>query len=228
MKRKCSNSGFTLIEVLISVAIISVIMVLVWQTTAQSIKGKQKAEKRYQTYHEARVSIDKIVQDISMAFLIKGEAHLGKKQGIAQMKTVFKGEESELNFDSMSNVRLFSNSRQSEECEIGYKVEPDPENHDWLKLMRRQAKNIDDKPEDGGDWLELITRVKRFQLEYYDGQKFEWQSSWNSENTEGGTLPRAVRVTLALEDFRDPKEEMVFQTIAFVEMYSYHQHDYLH
>ena len=217
---RATRSGFTLIEVLVSVALVAVIMLLIWQTTGQTLNAKQRIEKRDELYHNAHVSVDKMVQDISMAFLVNGPSHTGQRQGSPQIKTVFKGEDASLYFASLAHLRLFSGSRETEGSEMGYKVEQDPDNRDFLILMRRESKWMDDKPEEGGVWLPLASRVKKLKIEYYDGRKFDWQSSWNTESDTGMKLPRAVRISIDFDNPDNPDEDTSITTTALLEMYN--------
>lgn len=216
---RTNQSGFTLIEILISVALISLIMLMIWQTTSQTLSAKRRMEKRDAVFHSARVSMDKIVQDFSQAFLLKGDSHLGKKQGSPVLKTVFKGDADQASLASLSHLRLFSGSKESESAEVGYKLEQDPEKNDFFVLMRRESKEIDNNPEEGGVWIPLAKGVKKLSFEYYDGTKFDWKNSWNSESIEKEQLPRAVRIQLVFEDPGKPEKELPFTTVALVEMY---------
>ncbi|MDO8493756.1 MAG: type II secretion system protein GspJ [Deltaproteobacteria bacterium] len=214
------NAGFTLIEVMISVALVSAVMVLIWQGTRQSINSKRISEERQAIYHYARVSIDKITDDLSMAFLVDGSAHLGQNQGTAATKTIFKGEEEQLSFPSLSHLRLFNNAKESESAEIGYRLEKDEEDPNFYKLERRESKRIDENPDEGGIWITIAEKVKSFSLEYYDGKKFDWVASWNSESTEKNQLPRAVRVKLNLGHPNRAEEEFPFATTVFLQLYA--------
>lgn len=213
------KKGFTLIEVLISVALVSVIMMMIWQTTSQTISAKRRVEKREELYHSARVAMDKMMQDLSMAYLVRGNPHWGSKQGSPQLKTVFKGDADGFQFTSLSHLRLFKGSRESEGTEIGYRLERDPDDRDFLVLQRREAKGIDGNPDEGGAWVSLASRVKAFQAEYYDGGKFDWISSWDSESTEKEKLPRAVRLKLVFEDPGRKDEELPFTTTVLIGMH---------
>lgn len=215
-----SDKGFTLIEVLVAVGLVSVIMLLIWQTTAQTINAKQRIEKRNEIYHNARVAVDKMVQDVSMAFLLGNLSHTGQRQGSPQMKTVFKGEAESLEFASLAHRRLYRESRESEGAEIGYKVERDPDNRDLYRLMRRESKWIDGDPEEGGGWFPLAEKVKGLKLEYYDSKKWDWTGSWNTESDTGLRLPRAVKIMLAFQNPDNPDEDITVTTVAWIEMYN--------
>lgn len=211
------SSGFTLLEVLISVALVSMIMAMIWQTTSQSISAKKRIETRQEFYHTARVALDKLNQDLSQAFLVAGPMHTGTRQGSPLLQTVFDGDSDSLTFASLSHVRLFQGSRESESAEIGYKIESDPEGDDSV-LMRRESREVDNRPEDGGAWMAIANRLKSFKAEYYDGEKQDWKSSWNSESSEKGKLPRAVKVELVFVHPARPDEEIPFTTMILVGM----------
>ncbi|MBI5298953.1 MAG: prepilin-type N-terminal cleavage/methylation domain-containing protein [Deltaproteobacteria bacterium] len=215
------SSGFTLIEVLVSVSLVSVIMLMIWQTTAQTINARQRIDKRNEVYHNARVSAEKMVQDISMAFLLANTpAEQGQRQGSPQIKTAFKGDSETLQFSSLAHLRLFKNARESDSCNIGYKLESDPDNRDLLILMRRESKWLTDKPDEGGIWIPLAEKVKKIKFEYYDGRKYEWQSSWNTESDTMSRLPRAVKVTFDFENPDNKDEDISLATVAWIGMYS--------
>lgn len=197
----------------------AVIMLLIWTTTSQSISGKKRVEERDAVYHLARVAMDKITQDLTMAFLLEETAHGGVRQGAPQVKTVFFGEADRIHFVSLSHLRLFQTAKESESAEIGYRLESDPETRGFAQLLRRESKTMDGQPEEGGVWIPLATQVKELVLEYYDATQFDWKSSWNSESGEKGKLPRAVRVRLSFADPKDPDEKLVFTTVALVGMY---------
>lgn len=216
-----SSKGFTLIEILISVAIVSVVMVMIWQTTGQSIAAKKKVEMRDAVFHSARVAVAKMVMDIEQAVLLQGGQHLGQKQGSPLLKTVFKGESDQLHFTSLAHLRLFRDAPESEGCEIGYRLERDPESRDHYLLLRRESKWIDAQPEEGGVWVPLAKKVKEIKFDYWDGRQFDWKSSWNSESTEKDQLPRAVRIVLKLEHPLRPDEEWPFQTTVLIGMHNH-------
>ena len=214
------KKGFTLIEVLISIAILSGVMLLLWQITNQTIRAKTAAEKREALYHTARVSMNKMMLDFSQSFLLDGKGQWGLKQGAEAVKTEFRGSDAAVHFASLSHQRLFQGAYESESAEIGYRLESDPDAPDLYRLLRRESKIVDDRPDDSGVWIPLAEGVKRCSFQYYDGEKFDWLSTWNSEGSEKGRLPRAVKIDLILEDPKNSEEDFPFETIVFVEMYA--------
>lgn len=222
--KRTTGNGFTLIEVLVAVSLLAVIMTLVWTTTSQSLRARERIEARSEVYHEARVTLAKIQRDFSMAFLVLLPEDLGKKGDHVAMKTAFHGQDSgkedSVYFDSMDHLRLFRSSRESETCEVGYKVEKNSEDSHLFQLMRRESPWVDEHPDEGGDWIVLSDHLTGLNLEYYDATKKEWTGEWNSESDiQKNRLPRAVRITITLPDPDQEGEDLTFQTVALVEMY---------
>lgn len=214
------SAGFSLLEVLVAIAILSFIMMATYQVTSQTIQAKKRLGKMSEAYHAARSSMDRMVQDLSMAFLLEGKPHLGQKQGGDQLKTLFKGDDSGLAFTALSHMRLFQNARESEESEVGYKLERDEENRDAYVLMRREQAPLDKNPEEGGLWLPFASGVKKWKLEFYSDKQNDWQSSWNTASEPEPRLPRAVRITMTFLHPLQEDKELTFTTIAMVGLHA--------
>lgn len=209
--RNCN--GFSLLEILIAVAILAIVLLLTYQTSSQTLKTKKRIEEKELVYHAGRVAMEKMTLDIAQAFLVTTKEHQGDAQGSPLMKTVFKGDESSLYFASLSHIRLFRDSKESEQTEIGYHLERDPDS-DGQILERREAPFVDANPEEGGRWIPLTEGVKELKLEYYDGEQDDWVSSWDSNFDKKDRLPKGVRIRLTLRHPSSDEKEIVLSTIA--------------
>lgn len=219
--------GFTLLELLVSISILALMMTVIYQTTMRTAKAKARAEARASQVHDARVTLTKAGLDLSMAFLLRTPEHLGLKRGSPSMKTIFRGinnwDQDRLYFTTLSHRRLFKGARESEQCEVEYKVEADPKDPTQFQLVRRESKEIDDKPEEGGVWVPLLSGLKKFNVSFYDPVKKEWTEEWNSEaDVRKERLPRAVKLTLVFPDPVTPKSERekIYSTVALVGLYA--------
>lgn len=215
-RERLNKKGFSLLEILIAVAILAVVLMLTYQTSSQTLKTKKRIEAKEMVYHTARITMEKMVNDISQAFLVTTKEHQGDSQGSPLMKTLFKGDESSIHFSALSHLRLFRDSKESEQTEIGYKIERDSGGGDWQNLERREAPFIDTKPEDGGKWFPLASQVKELKFEYYDGKQHDWVSSWNSDSDKKDYLPKAVRIRLTFKHPNSEEKEIVLSTIAML------------
>lgn len=214
------NRGFTLLEVLIGTAILSMMVFMIWTVTSTTMNAEDRVAKRDRVYQMARIALRRVTEDINMAFLVSKEDLLGKTRDGAKRETAFigddKGDFDTLDFNSFSNWRMFRNIKESDQSEVGYKVEQDPE-EEVYKLMRRQNAHIDDDVAEGGKSYPVAEGLTAFQLSYYDPSTNEWTENWNSKEVDQkNKLPKAVKITLEFKDPDDAEEPISFSTIAII------------
>lgn len=204
-----TDRGFTLIEVLLAVFIGSIVLTVLYASFFQITKAKDRIEEELDLYHEARVVISKITNDLTTAF----------PRGLVNSQTtnittpfffgVKEGDHSKLVFTSLSRTPT-QNSRESDQTLISYFLEP-VQDSDLFALIRRDNPTLE--PETGGTQYALSERVVGFNLTYVanspvDGVTQESASEWNSNETL--SLPIAVNVNLIM---RNPRgENIVFNT----------------
>ena len=68
------RGGFTLIEVMIAIAITAVIMTLIWSSSGQSLRAKERIENRDMVFHAGGVALRKLSEDLVMAFVVRSAA----------------------------------------------------------------------------------------------------------------------------------------------------------
>lgn len=229
------QNGFTLIEVLVSIAILSFIMVALWSSTSQSLDAKERFERRDGIFHEGRVALRKISDDLNMAFIIKAPAERDKTTGVAPTTaeiatrprpiTFFiaddNGERDEIRFTSLSNLRLFRNAKESEQIKVRYYIAESEEDPGVLNLVRTYSPWLDDQNTVEGITYILAENVREFNLEYYDLRKQEWVRTWDTAQLDWkDRLPRAVRVMLSFPDPDDDTKSIVMSTATMVPLSS--------
>ncbi|MFH1875118.1 MAG: type II secretion system protein GspJ [Pseudomonadota bacterium] len=202
-----AQKGFTLLEVMVSIAIVAMIMLLVWSSTNQTLDSKERVEYRDAIYQNGRIAFQKMTDDLAMAFLIKQPP---VRTGINPRPTTFfigedEGNRDKLRFTSFSHMRFFKGAKESDQCKIAYEVMPDPEDYNVFNLVRREQAYLDAETTLETKPYIVAENIEDFELEYYDYRKDEWVKSWDSENIDyAGKIPRAVRMLLS---FPDPDEE---------------------
>jgi len=202
-------AGFTLLEIVISVAILVVILTIVYNTFNSSIKAFSAMENQGDAYAQARIVLNRMSEEIGSIYF----STQNPKTGLP--KTGLLGEDRDeddlpfdaLHFTSLSHIRWVKDSRESELCEIGYYLEKDNETGESF-LFRREDWNVDGTLEEGGRPLELAEGVDGLNFRYYDGK--EWADEWDSRIT--GTLPKAVEIVLVM---RDPRRGRISFTSIF-------------
>ncbi len=210
------QKGFTLIEVVIVVAILALLSSTIYAIMSQTADSKTRIEAQDEIFHKVRLTFVRMVQDISSAYL-EGQGHKSSSQ---KMKTVFVGKDLKpfggLTFSAFAHLRLYADLDESDQCEIAYYVEQDSDT-DTYSLMRRESKRIDEEPEEGGDIYVLMEDIAGLEFEYYDAKEDEWKREWDSEGLdEKDQLPSAVRISIKFVDTM--KRDIELTQIALIPM----------
>ncbi|HUB05483.1 MAG TPA: type II secretion system protein GspJ [Myxococcales bacterium] len=192
--------GFTLLEALISLAIMAFMGALIWGSFGPSWQLKETVEQQADRDAEIRLAMNRMAREISMAYLSNDY----DKTRYRQMLTVFDGrhnagDHDTLTFTSLSHQRLYENALESDESLIQYKLVENPQISGQVDLVRREKTVMDDEPERGGTEDVLCEDVQGLQLLYWDPVKMEWEEDWNTLDVErANTLPFRVKITLLI------------------------------
>ena len=220
-----TSKGFTLIEILIAVAISALILTIIYGSYAASINTMNACRESADINQMARLALDRISEDISCALTSSTNENL---QFVGKDSEELEGTPMDtLDFTSTNCLALFRGARECGICEIGYCIKQAPSEALWGRgtstpltgqesdsdrfvLLRREQSPPDKEPFSGGEFLGLAEEIKELDFEYYDGKK--WLSQWGPNEREA--LPSAVKISLTFQD----KEGMpsTFSTIAFI------------
>ncbi len=198
------RGGFTLLEALISLAIMALMGGLIWGSFGPSWRLKETVEAQAERDMGIRLAMSRMAREISMAFLSNDY----DKARYREMLTRFDGEHGagdhdRLLFASVSHERLYENALESDQSIIEYKLleSQDPQRVGQMDLVRREKTVFDDEPDRGGDVEVLCEDVQGIRFRYWDAVKSEWVEDWNSRDVErAGTLPLRVQIALVVGD----------------------------
>ena len=195
--------GITLLEVLVSVAILAMVSVLIYGAFDGMTRAKKGVGRVNQRYREGRLAIRRLAREIPAAFI---SGHQPINQTLIVRETLFVGENStpadRLNFTSFSHRRFLADTHESDQNEISYFGSADPDVSDKTDLARREQIGIDLEADRGGAVQVLAEDIDLFDLEYLDPISGLWQDRWDSTSTmaQMGRLPLQVKVTLVLRN----------------------------
>jgi len=197
-----NKSGFTLIEILVALAIFSFIAIGTATAVTRSLKVKRMIESQWQSVHAIRTAIMVMNRDIYLAFHKLSAARpfgFGASDRDKWFRSYFKGKLNTIQFSSLSNRRLYASTHESELAEVEYKLTSDAEILDRQNLSRRTTPFIDDNPEEGGKFLVLLESVKDLKFRYFDKANDRWSEDWDSSHSDfRNRFPDAVEVTITL------------------------------
>ena len=202
--------GFTLLELLVAVAVLAMISTLIYGAFSGMRNSKEGVSRLGDRYHEGRESLRRITRELQSAYISK---HLPIDQSTAQLFTAFKGSRGtpgdRVDFNSFSNRRFDRDSHLSDQCELSYYSSRDPKNPDVVDLVRRIDTTPDLEFDSGGRVDVLATDIDLFDLEYLDPMTGLWTEQWDTTQATGqlDRLPLQVRITLVLNGGRRRGED---------------------
>ncbi len=235
MSRKGSTSGiirpgcggFTLLEVLLAMAILAVILSVIYATFTTAENSVAQAEAMRDETDLARSLLTRLSTDIANAYYRPTTALpmflCGRKVEVDNPEG---GEKLRHDSISLTTVTNFPRpgTREMELWEVGYffREKENPEGRRY-SLVRREKRELskDIAPLQGGDEYELTDRVESLQIRYLAGSaqaasaaSLTWSDTWNCGSAQAcvgdfasaipGTsqLPTVVEITLTLDDGR--------------------------
>jgi len=268
-----SRGGFTLLEILVAMAILAFVSIFTAQSIQTALKNRAKIQGEIDEVSALRDALKIMENDINHAFNHKDinislynetakawnkkiEEAKAKAQGGAPKQpqpdapkhgdptsnpttdplppgadpyanlepmrlrtevilTHFVGTPEKLDFTSLSNVRISSEERTSDQAEIGYSLKSCRSRSDREKssqcLIRRVSTLIDDNIEEGGEETPLLENVTKLEFRYLGFvSPTEWVKDWYS-NERGdertrNAFPYAVEVTIEVQDKNSEKK----------------------
>jgi general secretion pathway protein J len=213
-----SPAGFTLIEVMLALAILGFVTTIMWGSFSQTVSNKKAIESAQERTHTVRVALMRMVREIEMAYLSASE-----NTAISERRTFFigssHGDVDELQFSSFSHQRLRAGLAEGDTSLISYFGERDPDDRRVLNLMRRETRRLQaENPSTiAGESYILCPDVSRLKIQYYDHKLKEWVNEWSTLNASGNQyLPTHVRITLTVIDERG--QEVSYSTDARIQM----------
>lgn len=206
-RRRRTQAGFTLIEVMIAVGVLTLMMAIAWGTVVQTMRANKHFGAVQDRYREARNALARMVSDLEMAYISGNE-----DRTLQDPRTFFIGEASGdvngLRFSAFAHTRLYADANESDQTVVSYFSAPDPVNRGQTDVMRRETRRMP-SPQQGEKWDTapgetdvLFAGVTKLKLQYFDGRDAEWKDGWSTQGVEAGAnrMPTRVRISLSFVD----------------------------
>ena len=201
-----TSRGFTLIEVVIAIFIGSLVLATLYGSFFQIIKSKEIAESELELYHESRVIMTRLSQDLSSLYA-RGNVYDNKSNFISAIPVLegyLEGDQSFLRFTSLSRDPGL-NDKDSDQALITYFTVQDEETG-LYKLYRSENPFFED--ENNVISYPISENVILFKLNFLDGiiiDDANFSDSWNTN--EQGKVPGLIELILVLKSPRDEQVE---------------------
>ena len=190
--RPASETGFTLVEVLLATALVAVIAAMVFGSlnlSAIAIDGARRAAAREQLL---RSTLRIMSEELSTAVATP----IGPMVG---MNSTQDGQPADtLAFNTLGRFRGGDSIQESEMVRIVYTRERD-------RVLRFIRRNIYGVTDDSIDQFELAKLVKAFNVRYFDPQANAWVDEWDGRARPSPPTAILIELTLTQEGEEDPR-----------------------
>jgi general secretion pathway protein J len=202
MNRK-SQRGLTLVEVLVSVAVLGMIATLIYGTFDALSRAKKGEAQRGDRTRQARAALDRMSREMQSAYL---SLHTPTVPILQTRVTAWMARNGapydRVDFTAFAHLRTDRDAKESDQAEIGYFVLPDPDKDGKMDLVRREQSPPDMDPQRGGVVSVICEDIESFDVRYFDPTTGQWIESWDSTQVTGqqNRLPYEVKITLVLKN----------------------------
>jgi len=193
--------AFTLLEMLVATAMISVLAGSFYATLRVAFTARQSALQTIEPVRKAKLTVDLLRSDIQSALIPKG---LLAGSFLGEDATDVSGRDCDTLLLHCTNPGQEETKATGDVRMVEIYCEPADEGT-GLSLVRRITSNllaprVEEPPE------EVLCRgLWSFNLRYFDGS--DWQDNWDS-STRDNVLPLAVEVTIQLQSDQKTKQDI--------------------
>jgi general secretion pathway protein J len=210
--------GMTLIEIMVALAILTMMVAAIWSSFRSTMKGMETTEVVQDRYNTVRNAINRMSSDMAMAYL-----SFNRPPDETRHFTYFEGRtdfgNDSVTFSTFGHLRVRKDSNESDQSIVQYFVAADPEDGSRQHLWRREDRRLHgDKPEDIHRYAPayiLCEDVASLELEYWDTQREEFIQEWATMvvDAQPDRLPPRVKIKLGILNGDDEIEYFTTQAI---------------
>jgi general secretion pathway protein J len=199
---RARSRGMTLLEVMVSIAILAMVSILIYGAFDSMARGKKGEAMRADRAREGREAVLRITRDLSSSFI---SMHNPANTALITRATAFVatsgGNFDRVDFASFAHRRVERDAHESDECEVGYFVTSDPDVDGKMDLVRREQTPMDIDPRKGGVVSVVAEDVEEFDLKYLEPLTSQWLDSWDTTQVTGqpGRLPYEISIRLVMK-----------------------------
>ena len=197
-KTVASRRGFTLVEILVAIAILAVVLSTIYVSYLSTMRIVKSLEYGDEIYYMARITLERMVLDLQSACKEKDAYEFSTLQD-STGKLPLKG----VTFLSRAHLDFSGPGDSMAVAQISYELEGDPESGGF-SIVRRDVLR-QGQGREGGEGHLLCRRLQFVNLRFYDagGREYTlWDSRTGSEAQRNG-IPSAVLIEL---DFINPDD----------------------
>ena len=178
-----SEGGFTLVEVLLAVSLVAMMATLVFGSLYVTTSAIEAARANSANEQIVRSTLRVMIDELSVGVGPETGPWMGinGQQGGQPADSVA--------FLTMGQFRGAESAKDTEMVRIVYTREGD-------RLLRFVRRNLYGLTDESVEQVELATKVKGFNVRYYDGKNNIWLDEWDGRVRPGS--PKAILIELTL------------------------------
>jgi len=217
VNNKSGKSGFTLVEILVAVAIIAAIVSMVYGSYSVTSKSAQTCKKRIELSRQARELLGRMAQQIRCSYAgsvqkpkpAAGKGALKKEETQENIINYFNGSSGKISGEILYLVTTNSILERKSPglFEVTYKFD---KNIGTLFISRERFVDGSKSFIENRNWQPLAENIESIELEFSDGQ--QWLPAWNFK--EKKALPYAVKINITCLD--ENYRQYPFGTAAYI------------
>jgi len=217
VNNRSGKNGFTLVEILVAVAIIAAIVSMVYGSYFVTSKSAQACKRRIAASRQARELLGRMAQQIRCSYAgsvqkskpAAGKGSLKKEKTQENIINYFNGSSGEMGGQILCLVTTNSILEQKSPglFEVTYKFD---KNIGTLFLSQERFVDAPKSLIEDRNWQPLAENIESIELEFSDGR--HWLPTWDFK--EKKTLPYAVKINLTCRD--ENYRQYSFGTAAYI------------
>lgn len=194
-----SKRAFTLIELLFALSVLAIMMTLLYNALASTIKAVKVVDRAFITPRRALALSRMFEREFTGVYLPEEIPPAIAKENddkAPKLKTISErmifglvGKKNEIHFTSLVPLDTKDEPPIGDLMEIGYSFDSTEK-----KLKKRYDPIPDEKIDKGGDDTEIPIPLRSIKFEYFDKK---WKDSWDS--TKEKKLPVGIRISMEIE-----------------------------
>ena len=219
-KKAKNGEGFTLLEILIALAIFSIIITAIYTSYTGTFKVIDETESQTEIYRIARITMERMLEDLESVYIPKS-IEGGQSEGEVAESFQFLGEDRFINgkdadilrFVSRAEVGLNEQEQDTGIWEIIY-LTKESDNGEGLVIYRgdkpmfQQVSDIEDESSS----LILCEKLESVNFTYYDKDN-EALEGWDSTSIDlKNKVPKMVSIALEFANISSPENPIKFIT----------------
>jgi prepilin-type N-terminal cleavage/methylation domain-containing protein len=199
-RHPASQTGLTLLEVLVSASILAIILSLLYGAYHAQMTTTDEIEDVARINQIVRVVFERMTKDLESAVIRFPNIATAGLLGMESEDRVEDGLPADrIHFTSLSHLEAGDSKHHTDLCEIGYMLEPDPEGPGF-RLIRMDDPTPDGDMNSGGPMIELARSIGGLDFVFEDDAG-NISNQWNAaELNQGEKAPSIISISITLLD----------------------------